>query len=249
MDFRLLGPFEVVDDGLVLSLGGRRQRAVLALLTIHAREVLSVDRIVEEIWAGSPPSSATQTLHAYVSRLRGALRDSSTATQEVLVSRAPGYLLDVDESQVDSLRFENLLEKGTKHLAAGKPARAHEAVSQALSTWRGMALADFAYEPFAARESQRLMERRVEAVELRIDADLSLGRSGEVVAELDRLVEEHPLRERFWAQLMVALYRCGRTGGCSGCLRQDPKQLGQRVGARARTGVASSGTARPRAVR
>ncbi len=216
MDFRLLGPFEVVDDGVVLSLGGRRQRAVLALLTIHAREVLSVDRIVEEIWAGSPPSSATRTLHAYVSRLRGVLRNSSDAAEEILVSRAPGYVLSVDESQVDSLRFENLLQEGAKQLAAGNPAQAHRAVSQALSTWRGMALADFAYEPFAARESERLMERRVEAVELRIDADLSLGRSGEVVAELERLVEEHPLRERFWAQLMVALYRCGRQADALG---------------------------------
>jgi DNA-binding SARP family transcriptional activator len=209
MEFRLLGPLEVEREGEAVALGGRRQRAVLALLTMHAGEVLSTDRIVEEIWAGDPPPSATRTVHSYVSRLRSILRDPDGG-DEVLVRRDPGYVLVVDPLSVDAFRFEQLVEQAVAALDAGDPASANDALVGALALWRGEALADFAYDPFASAESQRLDGRRIEALELRLDTDLALGRHAQVVAELESLVVLHPLRERFWAQLMIALYRCGR---------------------------------------
>src|SRR5665213_3534322 len=201
MDFRLLGPFGVERDGSAVPLGGRRQRSVLALLTMHVGEVLSADRIAEEIWAGDPPPSATRTVHSYVSRLRSSLRGADGT--DVLVRRDPGYVLTVEPSCVDAVRFEHLVERAVVTLGAGDPEEANRDLRQALSLWRGEALSDFAYDHFAATESQRLDGRRLEALELRIDTDLALARHAQVVAELESLVAMHPLRERFWAQLMV----------------------------------------------
>ncbi|HXX91152.1 MAG TPA: BTAD domain-containing putative transcriptional regulator [Acidimicrobiales bacterium] len=212
MDFRVLGPFEVHDGGDVVAVGAFRQRAVLALLTIHAGEALSTDRIIEEVWAGAPPPSALRTLHAYVSRLRGVLHagDGSGGRRELLQSRHPGYVLAVDPSEIDAVRFDRAVDRAAEALAEGGAEEAAGDLREALGLWRGTAFADFAYEPFAATESQRLMERRLQAVELRIDADLALARHAPVAAELEGLVAEHPMRERLWAQLMTALYRCGR---------------------------------------
>lgn len=204
MDFRLLGPFEVVENGRALQIGGHRQRAVLVLLAMHVGEVVSVDEIAEEIWSGSPPSSAVQTIRSYVSRLRNVL------DPQILPSRVPGYLLAVDRSCVDSFRFEERLETAGQLVSDNRYVDAARVLNEALGMWRGTALADFAYEPFAAAESQRLMERRLDAVGLRIEVDLALGRHSGVVAELEGLVCDHPLREAFSAQLMIALYRCGR---------------------------------------
>jgi DNA-binding SARP family transcriptional activator len=207
MDFRLLGPFEVWRDGMPLSLGGRRQRAVLALLALHVGTVVSTDRIVEEIWADAPPPSALRTLHSYVSRLRSMLR---TDGQDPLVRREPGYVLELDPADVDAVRFERLVQEAVAALDTEDAEAADRALRAGLDLWRGEALADFAYEPFATAEGRRLDERRLEALELRVDVDLTLGRHAQVVAELEALVTGHPYRERFWAQLMVALYRCGR---------------------------------------
>jgi len=206
-DFRLLGPFEVWRDGAPLALGGRRQRAVLALLALHAGTVVSTDRIVEEIWADAPPPSALRTLHSYVSRLRSILR---TDGQDPLVRREPGYVLEIEPSDLDTVRFERLVLEAAAALDADDPEAADRALGVGLELWRGEALADFAYEPFATAEARRLEERRLEALELRVDVDLTLGRHAQVVSELEVLVAAHPYRERFWAQLMVALYRCGR---------------------------------------
>jgi DNA-binding SARP family transcriptional activator len=208
MDFRLLGPLEVERDGEVLNLGGRRQRAVLALLVLHVGEVVSTDRIVDEIWAEDPPPSATRTVHSYVSRLRGILRGA--AGEDVLIRREPGYILSVDPTAVDVVQFERQVDAAALALDAGDPASADGELQDALGLWRGEALADFAYESFASTESQRLDGRRLEAVELRLDCDLALGRHARAVTELESLVAIHPRRERFWAQLMVALYRSGR---------------------------------------
>jgi DNA-binding SARP family transcriptional activator/tetratricopeptide (TPR) repeat protein len=212
LEFRLLGPFEVVDDEAAIPLGGRRQRAVLALLTIHVGEVLSTDRIVEELWTDDPPFSAVRTLHAYVSRLRSNLRDgfANTDGSALLLSRPPGYVLDVEPTLVDAVRFEQGVAGAQALLVDGHYERANTHLTSALSLWRGTALADFVYDPFATRESQRLHERYLEALELRIDTDLALLRHGMLVAELESLTAEHPMRERFWAQFMVALYRSGR---------------------------------------
>ena len=170
MDFRVLGPFEVLDGDDAVSVGAFRQRAVLALLTIHAGQALSTDRIIEEIWAGSPPPSALKTLHAYVSRLRRVLHPSK-ATEggaEILLSRNPGYVLAIDESQIDAVRFERMVDDATTALRMGRAESAAGTIRDAMGLWRGTALADFAYESFAANESQRLMERRIEAIELRV---------------------------------------------------------------------------------
>ncbi len=211
MDFRVLGPFEVYDGGEPVPIGALRQRAVLALLTIHAGEPLSADRIIDEIWAGTPPLSALKTLHAYISRLRGALHTTSVARgHELLVSRRPGYVLAIDDSQIDSVRFERMVDDAARAYGGGSPEQAADTVREAMSLWHGSALADFAYEPFAVTESQRLMERRMEALELRINADLALARHAALIAELEGLVVEHPLRETLWVQLMTALYRSGR---------------------------------------
>jgi DNA-binding SARP family transcriptional activator/tetratricopeptide (TPR) repeat protein len=212
MDFRVLGPFEVHDDGTAIPIGAFRQRAVLALLTIYAGQTLSTDRIIDEIWSGSPPPSALKTLHAYVSRLRSVLHASGSLDRgaELLLSRSPGYVLVVDDTQIDAFRFERMVSEASEALSAGRADAAAQSLREAMSLWRGTALADFAYESFAANESQRLMERRTEALEMRIDADLALARHAAVVAELEGLVVEHPMREKLWVQLMTALYRCGR---------------------------------------
>lgn len=212
MDFRLLGPFEVWHDDKPISIGAHRQRAVLALLAIHAGRVLSTDQIVDEIWGDDAPPSAVRTVHAYVSRLRSSLRVArgSASVGDVLVSRDPGYALNVDPQQIDAARFEEGLVQASISMKEGRPELANETIQRALSLWRGTALADFVYEPFAASESDRLNERRLEAIELRIDTDLALARHGHLISELESLIVSHPLRERYWAQLMIALYRSGR---------------------------------------
>jgi DNA-binding SARP family transcriptional activator len=211
LDFRLLGPFEVVSDGRALRLGGPRQRAVLALLAIHAGDVVSTDRIADEIWSGKPPQSAVQTIHAYISRLRGVLQEScSSDIAEIVKRQDPGYILRVPRDAIDANRFEEGVARASIHLNVGNAAGAAEELRDALSIWRGGALADLDAAPFAALESQRLEERRVEAIELRIDADLALANHASVIAELQDLVDRYPTRERFWAQLITALYRSRR---------------------------------------
>ena len=198
-------------NGTSLPLGGAKQRAVLALLLLHANEVVSTDRLIDEVWGESPPESAVNMLQGYVSHLRRTLEPKSRRGEdELLVSRPPGYVLQIRPDQLDAERFEQLVSEGTRLLEAGDVAAAAERLRAALALWDGGALADLAYEAFARAEIQRLEELRLQTLEDRIDADLALGRHKELVAELRELVEQHPLRERLRAQLMTALYRCGR---------------------------------------
>ena len=209
MDFRLAG---AVRGGARRAAGGARRASSAGRpgpLAMHAGEVLSTDRIAEEIWAGDPPPSATRTVHSYVSRLRSALRDPDGG-EDQLVRREPGYVLDVDPSGWTPSGSSGWSVGRSPRWTPATPESANADLREALGLWRGEALADFAYDAFAVAESQRLDGRRLEALELRIDTDLALGRHAQVVAELESLVVAHPLRERFWAQLMVALYRCGR---------------------------------------
>ena len=204
MEFRVLGPLEVWDEGGEVSLGGPKPRALLAVLLLHANEVVPTDRLIDELWGEDSPEGAAAALRVNVSRLRKAL------PQDVLTTRSPGYLVRVEPDELDLHRFERLVDEGRSLLARGLAADASERLRDALSLWRGPALADFAYESFAQAAIARLEEIRLAAVELRIDADLALGRHDELVAELEALVAEHPLRERLRRYLMTALYRSGR---------------------------------------
>ena len=204
MEFRILGPLEAWDEGSEVALGGPKPRALLAVLLLHANEVLSADQLVDELWAEGSPHDAAAALRVNVSRLRKVL------PPDVLTTRSPGYLVRVEPDALDLHRFERLVEEGRSLLARGLAAHGSEKLREALSLWRGPALADFAYESFAQAAIARLEEIRLAAIELRIDADLALGRHDELVGELEELVAEHPLRERLRGYLMTALYRSGR---------------------------------------
>jgi predicted ATPase/DNA-binding SARP family transcriptional activator/Tfp pilus assembly protein PilF len=207
MQFRLLGPLEVEDDGRPLVLGSAKQRALLAILLLHANEVVSRDRLIDELWGEQPPASAPHSVEVYVSRLRKTLQASGG--EQLLVTRAGGYLLLLEPDQLDVTCFERLLEEGRRALAAGNYERASERFADALALWRGPALGDLS-ERFAVAAAARLEEGRVSALEQRLEADLDLARHRQLVGELETLVAEHPYRERLRAQLMLALYRCGR---------------------------------------
>ena len=203
LEFRILGPLEVQAEGRAIALGGPQQRAVLAVLLLHAGSVVSTERLIDDLWGDTVPPSARAVLQGYVSNLRKAIGG-------VLVTRAPGYVVELAPEQLDLHVFELLLRRGREELAAGRPEAAAETLHSALALWRGRALADFADEPFAGAAILRLEELRLAALEERIDAELALGRQSTLVGELEALVAEYPLRERFRSQLMLALYRSGR---------------------------------------
>jgi DNA-binding SARP family transcriptional activator len=204
LDFRVLGTLEVLVDGRPIDVSGSRQRALLAVLLLRANETVSRDRLIDELWGERPPGTAANALAALVARLRKVL------PPDLLLSRAGGYELRLARQALDLHRFETLAEEGSGALAAGDPARASELLMAALSLWRGPALAEFEYAPFAQAAIVRLEELRLVALERRIEADLALGRHGDLAAELQALVTEHPLRDRLRGQLMLALYRSGR---------------------------------------
>jgi DNA-binding SARP family transcriptional activator len=204
MEFRILGPLEVRDEGGEVSLSGPKPRALLVVLLLHLNEVVPADRLIDELWGEDSPERAAAALRVNVSRLRKAL------PQDVLTTRSPGYALRVEPEQLDLHRFERLVEEGRSLLDRGLAAEASQRLRDALSLWRGPALVDVAYESFAQAAIARLEEIRLAAVELRIGADLMLGRHDELVGELEALVAEHPLRERLRAFLMTALYRSAR---------------------------------------
>jgi DNA-binding SARP family transcriptional activator len=193
MEFRILGPLEVVDADRSVSLGGGRQRALLALLLTNSNEVVSTDRLVDQLWGAQPPKAALNTIQYYVSQLRKSLG------ADRIVTRPPGYLIRIEPGELDLERFEGLLEQD--HVGA---------LREAIGLWRGPALADLAFEPFAQAETARLEELRLAALERRLELDLEAGRDAELVGELEGLIAEHPLRERLRGQLMLALYRSGR---------------------------------------
>jgi YVTN family beta-propeller protein len=208
----MLGPLEVLRNGDDVTLGGARQQALLAALLIRANEVVSSERLIDELWGEQPPGTAATALHGFVSTLRKALEPDrvSGAPGTVLVTRAPGYLLRVEPGTLDAARFEHLWLDGREALAAGDAKRASELLRSALGLWRGPALAGVDGASWAHAEAHRLDELRLEALEDRIEADLALGRDGALVSELEALVAREPLRERPRGQLMLALYRAGR---------------------------------------
>jgi DNA-binding SARP family transcriptional activator len=211
MRFGILGPLEVGDDhGRRIALRAHKQRALLAIMLLRANKVVSADRLVEDLWSGRPPASATKSLQVHVSRLRRALATAAGAGEERLLTEGSGYLLRVADGELDSERFEALVQDGSGLLAAGSREQAVVKLREALALWRGAALGEFEYEDFAQAEIARLSDLRVVALGQRIAAELELGSAELLIGELERLVREQPYRERFRGQLMLALYRTGR---------------------------------------
>ncbi len=224
MEFRILGPLEVWDDGGQISLSGPKQRALLAVLLLHANEVVAGDRLIEELWGEDSTESAATALRVNVSRLRKAL------PRDVLVTRSPGYTIRLDPDQLDLQRFERLVDEGRGLLGDANPEDAAARLREALALWRGPALADFGYESFAQAAIARLEEIRLAALELRIEADLALGRDRELIGELEALTAEHPLRERLRGHLMTALYGSGRQAEALEVYQQTRRTLVEELG-------------------
>jgi DNA-binding SARP family transcriptional activator len=220
----MLGPFEVVDGERPVVLGGPKQRALLAILLSCPGEAVSSDRLIDRLWAERPPATAVKTLQGYVSHLRKALG------ADVLLTRGGGYLLAVSPDQIDAACFAAMVAEARHELVVGDPAGARELLVSALGLWRGEALADLAYEPFARSEIARLEEARLAALEDRIEADLMLGHDRDVVGELEVLVGRHPHRERLLGQLMLALYRCSRQADALAAYRAGHQALGDELG-------------------
>jgi len=207
-----------------VPLGSPKQRALLAALLVHRRNPVSSDRLIDELWGERAPPTARKIVQGYVSNLRKVLDEG------LLVSRGHGYLLQVDPGQTDVDRFESLVAAGHRALVAGDPQAAAERLREALSLWRGPALADFTYESFAQSEIAQLEEARLAALEERIEAELALGEHTRLVGELEVLVREHPLRERLVAQLMLALYRSGRQADALSAYREARIRLMDELG-------------------
>jgi basic membrane lipoprotein Med (substrate-binding protein (PBP1-ABC) superfamily)/DNA-binding SARP family transcriptional activator len=210
MEFRALGPLEVRRDGAMVDLGPPKQRALLALLLINAGQVVAADRILDELW-GPDAAGKENALWVLVSRLRSVLEPgrSGRGDSTVLLTRGSGYVLSLRPEMYDVARFDDLVEQGRASLADA-PGQASHLLAEGLGLWRGSAFDDVRYEEFAQAEVARLDEARIGALEDRIDADLACGRDGELVSELEAVRQQHPLRERPVAQLMLALYRSGR---------------------------------------
>ncbi len=223
-EFRILGPVEVVREGRPLALGGRRQRALLALLLLDPGRPVPTRRLIDELWHGTPPPGADTTLRAYVSRLRAALPG------DAVVARAGGYAIEVESDRLDARRFEQELRRGRDLLRGGAAGLAAEALRSALALWRGAALIDVADGGSLDLEARRLDELRLSCIEERMDAELALGAHAELVSELERLVAEEPLRERFWRQLIVALYRSERQADALDAYRRAQSLLSKELG-------------------
>ncbi|HEV3497443.1 MAG TPA: BTAD domain-containing putative transcriptional regulator, partial [Actinomycetes bacterium] len=221
MRFGIPGPLEASDGGRLLDLGRPKQRALLAILLIHANTVVSADKLVDDLWAGEPPDDGFGALQVQVSRLRKALDGKITVE-----SRKPGYVLHVNPDALDARRFKALVDAAR----SAEPGSALRLLDDALALWRGPALAEFADQPFAMAEAARLEELRIVAVEERVEAELALGRHATVVGLLRQLVGRHQLRERLWGQLMVALYRCGRQAEALRAYAELRHHLGEELG-------------------
>ena len=230
VDVRLLGPLEVEgDDGRIASLPGAKLRALVSLLAVDAGSVVSSDRLIESLYGDGLPARPANALALLVSKFRRALGDVEDAGGRLVLTQAPGYVLDLDRDRIDVFRFERLAAEG-RRLRDDQPEEAAARLREALALWRGDALVDVAFQDLASVERVRLEELRIEAVEDRVDADLAVGRHSDLVAELERLTRMHPLRERLWGQLMVALYRCGRQADALRTYQEARRRLGEELG-------------------
>src|SRR6266540_1064549 len=231
MRYGILGPLEVIGHAGPLRVAGAKLRALLVLLLLDANRMVSVDRLIEELWGGRPPPRATVTLRSYVSMLRRVLEPERApgATSAVLAWQPPGYVLRVGPDDLDATRFERLARDGRAVLPSD-PVAAETMLGEALALWRGDALADVAFEPFAQGEVARLGELRLATAEDQVEARLAAGRHAEVVPDLERLLATNPLRERLRSQLMLALYRSGRQADALRAYRDGRDLLVEELG-------------------
>jgi DNA-binding SARP family transcriptional activator len=226
VDFRILGPLEVWYEGRPIPVPGAKQRALLAMLLLHAGEVVSADRMLDAVWGEDAPDAGSTALRVRLSQLRKTLAGAGSS----LVTRPPGYVMQLREDELDLRRCERLVAAGDRALQEGRAAEAVDALRDALALWRGPPLADLAYESFAQAPIVRLEELRLAALELRVEAELSLGHHGPLVGELQELVRLHPMRERLCCQLMLALYRDGRQSDALDAYRTARRRLVDEVG-------------------
>jgi DNA-binding SARP family transcriptional activator len=245
VEFRILGPLEVRIDGIAVPIGGPRQRALLAVLLLSANRVVSRDRLIDELLDGAPTDRADPVLRVQVSRLRRVLEAADGGPPRV-IARAPGYLLRVAPGELDLDAFEERLADGHRALEEQDFEQAARVLRDAQVLWRGRPLADLEFERFARIDVERLEELRLAACEDRIDAELALGRHGMLIAELEALVAEHPLRERPRGQLMLALYRSGRQADALEGLSTRPRAPRRTAGIGAGTGAEGDPGAGPR---
>ena len=230
MDFRVLGPFEALRSGNPVDLGPNRQRALLAFLLIHANKVVTTDRIIEEFW-GDDPDGKESTLWVYISRIRSILEPDreKRAESAVLARHDHGYQLNVPDDRIDAEQFMRLAGEGGR-LLKDDPERASAIFQDALELWHGNAYEEFQYESFAQAEAAELEELRTSVFEDRIDADLRSGKAAELVAEIEHHGQQHPMRERPIAQLMLALYRAGRSAEALRAYSRFSRLLGDELG-------------------
>ena len=231
--FRILGPLDVVvEEYGPLRLGGPKQRAVLAILLLNANRVVPIDRLADDIYGDALPASALTQIQAQISQLRKLLdaHGAPGATGSLIETRAPGYLIRLSPDQLDLRTFERWIAEAAEASSRGDLGAASSRYRNALDLWRGPPLAEFARDSFAQPAIARLEDLRLGALEDRIDADLALGRQGELVAELEELVSEHPLRERMRGQLMLALYRSGRQAEALEAYRRFRRALVEELG-------------------
>lgn len=230
LDYRILGPLEVFDDGEAIDIGTPQQRALLANLLLQANRVVATEQILEGLWP-SDPVGKEATLWVYISRLRSILDPDREGHRKssVLVTHDHGYSLVVGPDEVDAHRFEELAQQGSE-LLRDDPAAAADVLRSALSLWRGAALEDFTYDDFAQFDASRLEDLRLTALEDRLEADIRGGNHRKAVGELDQLVTKHPHRERFVGQQMIALYRSGRPADALRSMERHCKTIGEELG-------------------
>jgi DNA-binding SARP family transcriptional activator len=246
MEFRILGPLEVHDGSGAVRVPGAKERALLADLLVHAGRVVAADRLVEDLWGDRPPGNPANTLQGRVSALRRALGPDGAG---LVVTRPPGYVLEVDPEQVDASRFEGLVDEATA-LGPAQGPHATRLLTEALGLWRGPALAEFADQPWAQAEAARLEELRLAAAEALVERRLAGGGHAGLVGELEGLVAAHPLRERLRGQLMLAPpppppLPVGPAGRRPRGIPDDPRGVGRGAGDRPLAGAAAAAPGHP----
>ncbi len=230
VDFSVLGPLRVEGSRGAIEIRGAKERLLLARLVAAGGHLVPSSELVATLWGDEPPASAAKSLQTFVLRVRNALEPDRHGSPTLLITEGPGYRLAVDPTQVDAERFARLARMGERSLADGRAEHATATLTEALSLWRGPAYAGFEGAEFAEAEARRLGELRLGTAEDRLAAELALGRAAAVVPELERLVGEHPMRERLWEMLVTALYRAGRQGDALGAYDRARAVLADELG-------------------